>query len=65
MSDSLKVLGQIAPAATTETDLYTVPAATQTTVSSIVIANRDSGAATQIICIYRRFSNCNKRLFNF
>jgi len=46
MSDSLKVLGQIAPAATTETDLYTVPAATQTTVSSIVIANRDSGAAT-------------------
>ena len=46
MSDSLKVLGQIAPAATTETDLYTVPAAITTTVSSIVIANRDSGAAT-------------------
>tara|TARA_B100000212_G_scaffold116666_1_gene87021 strand:+ start:8485 stop:8820 length:336 start_codon:yes stop_codon:yes gene_type:complete len=46
MSDTLKILGQIAPNATTETDLYTVPASVQTTVSSIVIANRDSGAAT-------------------
>ncbi len=46
MSDSLKVLGQISPSATTETDFYSVPAATQTTVSSIVITNRDSGAAT-------------------
>ena len=36
MSDSLKVLGQSAPSATTETDFYTVPAQTQTTVSSIV-----------------------------
>ena len=31
MSDSLKVLGQQAPAGTTETILYPVPAATQTT----------------------------------
>ena len=37
MSDSLKVLGQSAPSATTETDFYTVPAQTQTTVSSIVV----------------------------
>tara|TARA_B100000212_G_C27092422_1_gene412861 strand:- start:254 stop:589 length:336 start_codon:yes stop_codon:yes gene_type:complete len=51
MSDSLKVLGQISPSATTETDLYTVPAATQTTVSSIVISNRDSGAATYRISV--------------
>ena len=40
MSDTLKVLGQQAPAGTTETILYTVPAATQTTISSIVVCNR-------------------------
>ena len=42
MSDSLKVLGQAAPAATTETVLYTVPDMSQTTVSSIVICNRNN-----------------------
>lgn len=41
-----KVLGQSAPSATTETDLYTVPAATETIVSTINIANRDATAAT-------------------
>ena len=41
-----KVLGQVAPAATTETDLYTVPASTQAVVSTIVIANRAATAAT-------------------
>ena len=41
-----KVLAQSAPSATTSTDLYTVPASTQTVVSSLVIANRDSSAAT-------------------
>jgi hypothetical protein len=41
-----KVLGQAAPAATTETDLYTVPASTQAIVSSIVVANRATSAAT-------------------
>lgn len=41
-----KVLGQSAPAATTDTTLYTVPAATNTVVSSIVIANRAATAAT-------------------
>ena len=39
MADSLKVLGQLDPAATTTTVLYTVPDKTQTTVSSIVAAN--------------------------
>jgi len=42
VSDSLKVLGQAAPAATTETILYTVPDMSQTTVSSIVICNRNN-----------------------
>ena len=41
-----KILGQVAPAATTETDLYTVSAATETIVSTIVVANRAATAAT-------------------
>jgi hypothetical protein len=46
MADSLKVLGQVDPAATTTTVLYTVPDKTQTTVSSIVAANRTGSAIT-------------------
>jgi hypothetical protein len=46
MASIYKILGQSAPAATTSTDLYTVPSATEAVVSSIVIANRDSAAAT-------------------
>jgi hypothetical protein len=42
-----KTLGQAAPAAATDTDLYTVPAATSTVVSSVIIANR-GGAATLV-----------------
>lgn len=41
-----KVLGQVTPAATTSTDLYTVPAATQAVVSSIVICNANSTPQT-------------------
>jgi len=41
-----KILGQSAPSATTSTDLYTVPSTTQAVVSSIVVCNRDSAAAT-------------------
>jgi hypothetical protein len=46
MADSLKVLGQVDPSATTVTVLYTVPDMTQTTVSSIVAANRSGSAIT-------------------
>ena len=46
MPTTYKILGQSAPSATTSTDLYTVPSATQTVVSSIVVCNRDSAAAT-------------------
>jgi|TARA_R110000803_G_scaffold110329_2_gene178738 hypothetical protein len=46
MADTLKVLGQLDPAATTVTVLYTVPDMTQTTVSSIVAANRTGSAIT-------------------
>jgi glucose-6-phosphate dehydrogenase assembly protein OpcA len=44
MPSVLKVLGQSAPAATTATTLYTVPAATSTVVSSIIVANRSATA---------------------
>lgn len=46
-----KVLGQSAPSATTATTLYTVPAATDAVVSSIVIANRNSSSATFRIAV--------------
>ena len=51
MPTAYKVLGQSAPSATTATTLYTVPSATSAVVSSIVIANRDSNAATYRIAI--------------
>jgi len=46
-----KVLGQVATAATTETDLYTVPASTETIVSSLVVTNRGTAAATYRISV--------------
>ena len=46
-----KVLGQSAPSATTDTTLYTVPAATDAIVSTIVVANRDSTSATFRIAV--------------
>lgn len=46
MATTLKILGQTAPAATTETDLYTCPASTTTVVSTVVVANRSATAAT-------------------
>lgn len=51
MPTNYKVLGQSAPAATTDTTLYTVPSATQAVVSSIIIANRDSSSATFRIAV--------------
>jgi glucose-6-phosphate dehydrogenase assembly protein OpcA len=46
-----KVLGQSAPAATTDTALYTVPSATQAVVSTIVVSNRATTAALFRIAI--------------
>lgn len=39
MATTYKVLGQSNPAATTDTTLYTVPASTQTVISTITVAN--------------------------
>jgi glucose-6-phosphate dehydrogenase assembly protein OpcA len=46
-----KVLGQLAPSATTATTLYTVPSATSAVVSTIVVANRAATSATYRIAI--------------
>lgn len=40
MATTYKVLGQSAPAATTDTTLYTVPAATSTVASTLSVCNR-------------------------
>lgn len=42
---ALKVLGQSNPLADADTDLYTVPATTETVVSSLIVANRSSNPA--------------------
>lgn len=46
-----KVLGQSAPSATTDTDLYTVPAGQQAVISTIVIANRTNTNGTYRIAV--------------
>jgi glucose-6-phosphate dehydrogenase assembly protein OpcA len=51
MPTTYKVLGQSAPAATSDVSLYTVPSTTQTIVSTIVVANRATSNATFRIAI--------------
>lgn len=51
MPTTYKVLAQSAPAATTSTDIYTVPAATSAVISTIVVANRSTTTATYRIAI--------------
>jgi glucose-6-phosphate dehydrogenase assembly protein OpcA len=51
MPTTYKVLGQSNPSATSATALYTVPSDTQAVVSTIVIANLTSTAATFRIAV--------------
>jgi len=51
MPTTYKVLGQVNPSATTATTLYTVPASTQTIVSTISVCNQASSAATYRIAV--------------
>lgn len=52
MATTYKVLAQSYPSASTNTDIYTVPAATQAIVSSIIVANQNtSNAITYRIAI--------------
>lgn len=43
-----KVLGQSSPSATTNTDIYTVPALTSAIVARIVVANRSTAATFRV-----------------
>ena len=45
-NNAYKVLGQSAPGATTDTNVYTVPAGTETIISTVIIANRNATAGT-------------------
>jgi hypothetical protein len=45
------VLGQVNPAATTATTLYTVPASTQTIVSTLTVTNQTATAGTYRISL--------------
>lgn len=46
MAEALKILGQVAPIDTNNNILYTVPALTMSTISSVVVCNRTATAAT-------------------
>ncbi len=48
MATTYKVLAQSAPSATTNTDVYTVPSATSTILSTISICNRGVSATFRI-----------------
>jgi|TARA_R100000664_G_C2684656_1_gene91205 hypothetical protein len=65
VADSLKVLGQVDPAATTTTVLYTVPDKTQTTVSSIVAANRTGSAITFRLSVHVGGATADDKQFLF
>ena len=51
MANAYKVLGQNDLAATTNTDVYTVPSSTETIISTIILANRTSSALSYRIAI--------------
>ena len=44
MAQTYKVLGQVAANSNTTTNVYTVPAATQAVVSTIIVTNRNNAA---------------------
>lgn len=51
MANTIKVLGQQNPSATTLTTLYTVPGATSTVTSTIVVCNRSATATSFRIAV--------------
>lgn len=76
MATSYKTLGQSAPAATTATTLYTVPAATSAVCSTLSICNRGvstlirvairpagAGLANQHYIVYDAPINANESIF--
>ena len=65
MSDIIKVLGQIAAAATTAETLYTAPNLSQVTCSTLVICNRTSGSLTFRVSIRVAGAGANDKQYIF
>ena len=65
MTDVLKVLGQVAPSATTATTLYTVPDLTLTTVSSLVVCNRSGSGVTYRVSVRDAGAGADNKQFLF
>tara|TARA_R100000935_G_scaffold1669_1_gene5118 strand:- start:456 stop:785 length:330 start_codon:yes stop_codon:yes gene_type:complete len=65
VTDVIKVLGQLDPAATTTTVLYTAPNLTQTTVSSLVICNRTGSGITFRVSVHVAGAGANDKQFLF
>lgn len=63
MADSIKVLGQLSPAASTLSALYTVPAQVQTTVSSLVACNTGSSPVVIRIAIAEAGASLNVKQY--
>lgn len=51
MAATYKVLGQADLTTTSDTNIYTVPAATETVISSIIVANRAATAQTYNLAV--------------
>jgi hypothetical protein len=51
MATRYKVLGQSAPAATTDTNIYTVPSLKEAVVSTIVVSNRGTASSNFRIAV--------------
>jgi hypothetical protein len=51
MPTNYKVLGQVAPSATTNTNAYTVPAATQAVVSTVMVVNRSATTVSYRVAV--------------
>jgi|TARA_R110002126_G_scaffold275733_1_gene421142 hypothetical protein len=65
VTDVIKVLGQLDPAATTTTVLYTAPDLAQTTVSSLVICNRTGSSITFRVSVHVAGADANDKQFLF
>ena len=63
MADAIKVLGQLAPSATTTETLYTTPNLAQTTVSSLVICNRNAGNQTFRVSVHVTGAGADNKQF--
>jgi hypothetical protein len=61
MAETLKVLAQLTPSATTLTDCYTVPGATKAAISSISVCNRSTAATFRISVAIAGAANDNKQ----